>query len=262
MTKLNAYTDRGKGFPILFIHAFPLNRHMWAPQVDALQHHYRVVTFDLHGFGDTPPVEHEMSMEMYADEIITLLDHVKIQNCFAVGLSLGGYILFALLKKYPERLRGIILSDTRATADTEEGKKNRYAQAAEVRAHGMNTLINGMLQKLVGEYTKQHRSPVLLSLRSLMQQASSEGTARMLMTMAEREDSTPLLTSIKIPVCCIVGDEDTLTPVSDMRAIHEKIPGSELYIIPKAGHVANIEAPETFNAIIKQFCDRYTKNNA
>ena len=256
MVKLNSYIDRGKGFPILFVHAFPLNHKMWMPQMEYLQKFYRVIAFDMHGFGNAPSVDHPLSIEDYADEIIDLLDHLGIEQCIVAGLSLGGYIVFALLKKYPNRFRGAILANTRAGADSDEAKNTRFAQATEIRAIGMKTFIDTMVNRLVGEYSKQNRKPVQLSLRTIMEQALPEATARMLEAMAARPDSLDALDNLSIPVCLVCGEEDTITPVAEMERIHQKLSNAEFHVLPRCGHLTNMEDADAFNRIIKEFSDR------
>lgn len=229
--------------------------------MEILRHTYRVVSFDLHGFGSAPPLKTEMTVERYADEIAQLLKHLRIDLCITVGLSLGGYLTFALFKKYPAIFKGMILANTRAPADTEEGKANRLKQAQQIRAGGIKEFREVLIEQLIGEHTSYNRRPVVLSIRALMEQASIEGTAGMLETISTRPDSTDLLPLINIPVCIIVGEEDKIISFSDAQKMKDAIPKAELHVIKQAGHLSNLEDPQSFTSIVKNFCDGVTSKD-
>lgn len=253
LIRLNSYTDRGKGTPLVFVHAFPLNHQMWNPQAEHFHATHRVVTFDLHGFGAAPPVGHAMTMERYADELAELLRHLSIQRCVLAGLSMGGYIAFSFLKKYAPMVAGLVLANTRAGADSDEMKATRAAQAESIRTEGIAPFLDRMIERLLGETTRVHRLPVVRSVRTLMDQSSSEGTIRMLHTLAEREDATPFLPHISIPACIIAGGEDVVTPVHEAQLLHASIPHAQLHVIDDTGHISNMETPDRFNSILDSF---------
>ncbi len=256
MSRYLTLTDRGNGFPILFLHAFPLNQRMWAPQAARFERDYRLLLPDLAGFGLAPALDEPIGMEKYAEEIYHELDRIGVDECAGVGLSLGGYLLFALYRAHPEIFRALVLADTRAAADAEEGMKNRFRQIEEIRAGGLQGFFDGMLARAAGENTRAHRYETMCALRALMDDATETGTIRMLETLAERPDSTPLLGSIAAPVCVIAGEEDAIVPRTEMEAMAAAIPSGEFHAIPLAGHISNLEDPAAFNGILADFFRR------
>ena len=117
-----AYDDRGTGLPLVFLHAFPLNRSMWAPQLAVLSQQFRTIAIDLRGHGESDAPLWHFTLEQYADDVRALLDHLAIPRAVLIGLSMGGYITLAFSRKYPERLEAMVLADTRAQADSQEAR--------------------------------------------------------------------------------------------------------------------------------------------
>jgi pimeloyl-ACP methyl ester carboxylesterase len=252
MKKIEHYNDSGSGTPLVLVHAFPFNGEMWELQQSALARYCRVVTIDLPGFGrDGGPAC--TSMEQCADAVADLLDRLKIDTCVLGGCSMGGYIVMSFLQRHADRLRGILLSDTRAGADTEEGRASRLTQAAGIRASGLSEFIEGMLPKLLGATAKDADPTLEPRVRAMMARATPEGTARMLEAMAARRDSHSLLAALAIPACIIVGEHDILTPPVEARAMAEAISDSELHVLSGAAHLPNLETPEAFNSTVERF---------
>ncbi len=247
------YTDDGSGLPLLFIHAFPLNSSMWRAQRRDLSTFHRVLTFDLPGFGRGGPFPDSFSLDDAADMAMTLLDDRGIDRAVVCGCSMGGYIALSILRRHPERLAGLVLSNTRATPDSPAAQQNRAAQAASVRAGGLQDLRDEMLGKLLGETTVASAPDVLRCVEEILQHASVEGTAGMLEAMAARPDSTEVLAETVLPVCVIAGGEDGLIPASEAENMHALLRSGELTIIPNAGHLSCLERPVRFNTIIRSF---------
>jgi 3-oxoadipate enol-lactonase len=246
------YNDQGTGFPIVFLHAFPLNRTMWAPQ-EALSRQFRIITIDLRGHGESDAPLWHYTLDQAADDVRVLLDHLAIRQAVFVGLSMGGYILFACYRKYPARMKGLVLADTRAQADTPEGKDGRFQMAQTAYKKGASSIADIMIPKLLSPATIQTRLEIVKSVRSMIEGNQISGIAGDLMAMAERPDSVPLLKQIACPTQIIVGELDQATPPSDARLMAEQIPGAQLAIIPNAAHLSNLEQPEEFNQIIVSF---------
>ncbi len=245
-----AYRDEGRGRPLLLIHAFPLSGAMWDRQVAALSRSYRLIVPDLRGFGASQIVPGTSSLDQYADDLAGLLDQLGLapQRVAIGGLSMGGYIAFAFLRRYRERVDALILADTRAPADSEEGRQGREKNARLAEEQGPGAIADQMLPKLLAP----HASDALRAeVRRLIESNDRAGVAAALRAMAARPDSTPLLAVIDVPTLIIVGAEDGLTPPSDARAMHAAIGGSRLVEIERAGHLANLEAPEEFNAAVQ-----------
>ena len=251
-TELN-YDVRGSGPPVLFLHAFPLSSKMWDAQARALEGTHQAVRFDARGFGGTPPGDGLLTMERIADDAVALLDHLGISKATVCGLSMGGYAAFALVRRHPARLKGLVLADTRTAPDSAEGKRSRSTQADAVRREGPPAIVDGFLQKAVGETTHKERPDVVARVREMILAASARGIVDALAGLAARADSGPTLREIKVPTLVVCGAEDALTPDADSEAIQRAIPGSRLEVIPKAGHLSAVEDPAAFNAALLSF---------
>jgi 3-oxoadipate enol-lactonase len=247
------YTDQGNGTPLVFIHAFPLAKAMWQPQVDALQDTNRVITIDLPGHGESEILLWNDTLEGYAKSIIGLLDHLRIAQAVFVGLSMGGYILFSLYRNHPDRVQGMVLADTKAPADSEEGKAGRHSMAELAFKEEASGIADLMVPKLLAPSTIEHRSEIVQQVRQMILHTSTAGIVVDLVAMAARPDSTGLLSTITCPTLIIVGEEDVATPVTESHDMTNRIPGSTLVTIPEAGHLSNFEQPAAFNEAIRSF---------
>lgn len=248
------YRDRGAGLPILFVHGFPLDGALWQPQLDRLSDTYRVIVPDLRGFGDSAQCL-AVLMKRYADDLRALLDELEIERVVLAGLSMGGYVAFAFYRQYPNRVRGLVLVDTRPQADTEEDQDNRVATAERVRTQGPGVLADDMVEKLLSPATLENRPDVARMAHKMMARQSITGIIAALYGMSERPDSRPMLGEISAPALVVVGADDTVTPVGDAEAMVEAIPGAELAVIADAGHLSNLEQPEAFNRALREFLD-------
>jgi len=254
-----AYSDRGIGLPIVFLHAFPLNRTMWATQEHALSSRFRVITIDLRGHGESDAPLWRYTLEQSADDVNALLDQLAIQQALFVGLSMGGYILFAFYRKYARRVKGLVLADTRAQADTAEGKEGRFQMAQTAYKKGPSAIAGIMISKLLSPATIQTKPDLVRQVRAMIEGNQISGIAGDLMAMAERPDSAPLLSQITCPTQIIVGELDQATPPPDAKLMAEKIPGAHLAIIPGAAHLTNLEQPDKFNQIVTAFASELVK---
>lgn len=246
------YLDEGEGEPALvLLHAFPLRAAMWTPQLDALSNSTRVVAPDLLGFGatDAPDDPDAYSVEVWADQVAGLLDHLGLDRVVLTGLSMGGYAALAFLRRHPTRLAGLVLADTRPGPDSSEVAQRRRDQIHQIKERGTTELIETLLAGLLGEYTKRHRPDVVSTARSLMD-SSSAGLIGALEAMIRRPDSTPDLATVEVPTLVVAGDLDTLSPPEVGRAMQAAIPGSVLAVLPDAGHLSNLEAPDAFSAVV------------
>lgn len=248
-----AFLDLGQGQPVVFLHAFPLNQSMWDEQVAEFSQTHRVITLDWPGFGDSSLSSADSTMPNFADVIAGLLDQLGIGSATICGLSMGGYAALAFCRKYPTRVNSLILCDTRAVTDTEEGKRGRFETAELVRNKGASAIVELMIPKLLGETTRKTQPQIAERVRTMIETANPEGIAKALIGMAGRDDSTELLANITWPTLVVVGEEDTLTPPSESEKMNVAIPGSRLAVIPKAGHLANLESAVSFNQIVGDF---------
>jgi pimeloyl-ACP methyl ester carboxylesterase len=247
-----AHADVGRGLPVVLLHAFPLNRTMWEPQIAALFGECRCIVPDLRGFGDSPK-SGPFSMERYADDVVSLLDALQIDRAVIGGLSMGGYVAMAMWRHHRNRIRALVLADTRAGADTSEGKQKRDELISLARVDGAAAIADRQVTGLLGRSTREKQPALVDRLRLLMAGESAEGIIGALEAMRDRPDSTPMLAEIDVPTLVVVGDEDVLTPPKDAKAMHAAIRGSRLEIIPGAGHLSNLERPAGFNAALSDF---------
>jgi 3-oxoadipate enol-lactonase len=248
-----AYSDRGTGLPLVFLHAFPLNQTMWTPQADALSSRFRVITVDLRGHGESDAPLWHYTLDQAAEDVRALMDHLSIGQAVLIGLSMGGYILFAFHRQYADRVKGLVLADTRAQADTAEGKEARFQMAQVAYRKGAGAIADMMIPKLLSPETIDRRPDLVQTVRAMIQGNEVSGIAGNLMAMAERDDSIPLLGAIACPVQIVVGELDQATPPADAKLMADRIPSARLTVIPNAAHLANLEQPYAFTRIVRDF---------
>ena len=246
------YDDVGAGMPVLFAHAFPLNRTMWAPNVSALVDRCRCVAADYRGFGEST-VAPPFTMEQYADDLARLLDVLRIDRVVFTGCSMGGYVAFAFLRRHRDRVRALVLADTRAGADTDEGREKRRKLIEAARTSGPTAVANAQIASLVGPSTREKQPDTYDAVHRMIAQAPAAGIIGALEAMMARPDSTAMLSAIDVPTLVVVGAEDTLTPVAESERLRAAIPGSTLEIIAGAGHLASLERPGAFNHVLTEF---------
>jgi pimeloyl-ACP methyl ester carboxylesterase len=249
-----AFDDVGSGRPLLLLHAFPLSRAMWRPQLDALQADYRVLAPDLRGFGGSVDFPDAPGVDRLADDAAALLDDLGIREPVVVGgLSMGGYVALAFARRHAGRLRGLILADTRAEADDAAGRANRDKLIAFAREHTARDVAEQMLPRLVGPETAARRPQVVDEVRRIAQEQAPAGVIGALQALRDRPDATPVLPTVRVPTLVLVGRDDALTPPAMAQAMARQIPGARLVEIPGAGHLSNLERPEAFNAAVRAF---------
>lgn len=244
------YDDIGEGKAVVLLHAFPLGGAMWRPQMAALGEGYRLIVPDLRGFGGTDAPPGPYTMDELADDVAALLEYLGVARAALVGLSMGGYISFAFWRRHRDKVAAMVLADTRAGADTPEGKAGREANARLAEEEGAGAIADKMISALVAPGAAQG---VRDELRSLILGNSPVGIAGALRGMAARPDSTTDLASISVPTLVIVGAEDGLTPPAEAALIGAGVAGSTVTIVPEAGHLSNLEQPEAFTAALRGF---------
>jgi pimeloyl-ACP methyl ester carboxylesterase len=243
------YLDRGSGPVVLLIHAFPLNREMWEPQLDVLANRFRVIAPDVRGFGESQPAS-PWTMEEAADDMIGLLDHIEATDAAVVGVSMGGYIELALWQKYPSRIRRLVLSNSRARADSDTEKAARNEMIAAIHHSGTTVLPDRMLPRLL-----QPNSPpgVVATVRRMIADSSGEAAAYAVMALRDRMDFSSMLHRMTCPALVVAGTNDAIIRLEESRAVAENIPGGQFVEIPNSGHLSNLENPEAYNAALLSF---------
>jgi pimeloyl-ACP methyl ester carboxylesterase len=237
---------------VLLLHAFPLHSGMWARLTQALEKRHRVVALDYRGLGQSKPSAEPSTMTLLAEDVRALLGHLRIERAAVAGLSMGGYLALELHRQAPALFRGLALCDTRAGADSEEGKATREKFAQGAVEKGLSWVADEMIPKLL----KPAPDPaVVKEVRDLIRGGTPAGVAAAQRGMARRPDSTPTLATIACPTLVVVGEEDTLTPPAESEKMAKAVKGAKLVRIPGAGHLANLENPEAFNRAISEFVD-------
>ncbi len=250
-----AYSDDGPGPVVVLLHGFPLSRAMWDEQVSGIGSTYRIIAPDLRGHGESPAPEGVYTMDEMADDVVELLDTLSISERIVLGgLSMGGYVALSLIARYPERVRALMLFDTRAGADTPEAAQTREMNARKVLAEdSAKELVDSMIPKLFSKITLEQRPERVEPMRAVMESNTPRGIAGALRGMAVRPDRRINLPDIKVPALIIVGEHDVITPPDEAKSLASAIPHATLEVIPETGHMAPYENPAAANAVILRF---------
>lgn len=247
------YLSAGSGWPLILLHAFPLNADLWRPQLERLPGGWRFLAPDLRGFGPAGAPVSTVSIDEIAAGVLGFMDALEIEKAVIGGLSMGGYVTMALYRTAPERFTGMVLANTRAGADTEDGRSARERMAALVRREGPAAVASEMMAKLLG-VTSQRARPHLQSLvRRLIESNTADAIAAASLAMKDRPDSMSTLERSAVPALILTGDEDTIIPVSESEAMARAIPRSQLVVLTAAGHLSSLEVPDDFSEALGNF---------
>ncbi|HWC11921.1 MAG TPA: alpha/beta fold hydrolase [Acidimicrobiales bacterium] len=253
------YVDVGRGSPpLVLLHAFPLHLGMWDEQVVALSSRWRMILPDLPGFGGTEPLADPgaTTIDGFADLVAGLMASLGVGPAVVGGLSMGGYVAFSLLRRHPETVAALVLADTRAGADTPEVIERRNNQQRQVGEEGTDGLVETMVGNLLSDDTKANRPEVVERARALMHGCSPAGVIGALEAMKNRADAVPMLEQVRVPVLVVVGEHDGPSPPDVAAAMADAIPGARLEVVPGAGHLSSLEAPDAFNQVLESFLTR------
>jgi 3-oxoadipate enol-lactonase len=250
-----SYEVMGSGPPVVLLHPFPAHRGIWMPVAEALAPRYRCILPDLCGHGESEPGTGPASMEKHVADVLRVCDEAGVGRAVFAGNSIGGYVLFELWRRQPERVAALILCDTRAAADTDEGKRARLQTAEDVQKHGPDPFLDSTAEKLLGASTRGNRPDVAAAARAMMAGTTVAGTVAVQQGMAARPDSVATLQTIDVPTQILVGDEDMVTPRADAEVMQRGIRSSRMEVVPAAGHYAPFEQPEFVARVMRQFLD-------
>jgi pimeloyl-ACP methyl ester carboxylesterase len=253
------YVDSGprSGLPVVFIHGFPFSHEMWTPQVGPVSQAYRAIAYDIRGHGMSDVGDGQYTIEAHVDDLFGLLDLLSITECVVVGLSMGGYIALRALERTPARFRGAVLCDTKSDPDTNEGKIKRFETMKSVKRGGSAEFAESFAKAVFWEKSLESKPDMVASIKRIIARTPPLSIAGTLLALASRTDTTPSLNLISVPTLIMVGEHDAVTPPAASRAMHEKIPGSQLQVIPGAGHMSNLENSEAFNEHLLAFLRRF-----
>jgi pimeloyl-ACP methyl ester carboxylesterase len=241
------YLEAGSGWPVLLLHAFPLNATMWRPQLEAAPDGWRLVAPDVTGGADGA------SIEAMAADLLRLLDHLEIERAVIGGVSMGGYVTFAAYRQAPQRFVGMLLANTRSAADTPDGRAGRERMIALVGERGASAVADEMIPKLLGETTRRERPELVADVRRLAASSAPEDVARALAAMRDRPDSTPMLEQISCATLVVGSDEDVVIPLAEVEQMQRRIPRSRLVVLRGVGHLSSLEAPGQFSQALMDF---------
>lgn len=251
-----ALEGKAKAPVLVLVHGFPFSRAFWKGQVAALKRDFRVLTYDLRGLGKSQLGPAPQPLEAYVDDLIALLDKLKLERVALAGLSMGGYIALRAAQREPGRFWALALCDTRADADSDEGKLKRASGIKGIREKGVDVYVRAMLPNLFAAATLQSRPAAPKALLAIMKASKADGMCNALAAMAGRTDTTSALARFRMPVLVLGGDEDKLSPPDVAQAMVARIPGADWVLLQGAGHVSNLDAPEAFNRALGEFLRR------
>jgi pimeloyl-ACP methyl ester carboxylesterase len=255
-----ACEERGSGPAVALLHGFPLDHEMWAAQIEGLSPQCRVLAPDLRGFGQSQltafDVQVGVPMEKYAADLLATLDTLGVKHPIVLaGFSMGGYAAWQFAVRYPERLRGLVLCDTRAAADGADARAGRLKMAAEVLAAQSPEPATAMLPRLVSPETTKSRPEIAERVRTMIRRQSPQAIAAAQRGMARREDVTARLPAISCPALVMVGAEDAISPPQEMRQIARALPAARFVEIPHAGHMSPMENPAAVTEAMRDFLE-------
>jgi pimeloyl-ACP methyl ester carboxylesterase len=248
---------RGAGHPLLLVHGFPLDHSMWGPQIERFASQAQVIAPDLRGFGSSGVTVGTVTMEQMADDLAAILDGLGVTEPVVLcGLSMGGYVAFQFARKYPQRLRALVLCNTRSAADTPEARQSRLKMVDQVLTVGPAFVADAMLPRFFTTETFQRVPGAVEFVRERILLTPAEGIAAALRGLAERPDVTELLSQLRVATLVVAGADDAITPAGEMREMAAKIANSEFIELPGAGHLTALEAPVEFNSVLARFLRR------
>ncbi|MEU6643926.1 alpha/beta fold hydrolase [Saccharomonospora sp. NPDC046836] len=250
------FDDAGSGPALVLVHGHPFDRSMWRPQFERFAGAgWRAIAPDLRGYGDSTVTPGPTTLATFADDIATLLDQLGVTEFVLGGLSMGGQIVLECYRRFPHRIRGLLLAATSPHAETAEGRRHRHELAARLLREGLGPYAREVLPKMMAPENIRALPSTARHVLRMMTATSPEGAAAALRGRAERPDYVELLARIAVPTLVAVGSDDAFTPVDIARLMHERIPGSLLTVLDGAGHLPNLEREVAFNDALQKFLE-------
>lgn len=247
------YDIEGKGFPVVLLHGFCADSRLWEDfKQDLLEEHYRVVTIDLPGFGSSTVVP-EVSIAIYAEAVLAVLEEKKLSKVIVIGHSMGGYTALALAALAPERLKGIGLFHSHPYADSDEKKEARHNQISFIHRHGHQLYVKQLVPKLFPPTYAQTNPFDLDKIIHRAARYPAEGIIEGLKAMANRPDYSEVLSSFLQPVLFIVGEEDEAVPKAASEQQLALPARASIHVLEKVGHMGMIEARRKTQLMVRQF---------
>lgn len=253
-----AYIESGdvNKLPLIFLHGFPFNKLMWENQLLELKTNYRCIAYDVRGHGESESSEVAFSIALFAEDLVAFMDALQIEKAVIVGLSMGGYIAMNAIQKHSNRFAGLVLCDTQCMADTIEGKEKRKKTIGFIERNGLEVYAEESLKNLFAPASFETNQQAVSFIHDTILNTLARTICRTLQALADRNETCTSLPQINFPVLILVGAEDKITSPDTARKMQGLISGSELVIVPKAGHLSNLENPTCFNLSLKEFLKR------
>lgn len=246
--------DAGEGRQtIILIHGFPFNYTSWQPQIDHFKSNYRVIAYDIRGFGSSSISTEKQSIQLMADDLIAIMDDLEIEKAIVCGLSMGGYIALNAISRYADRFSGIVLCDTQCGADSPEAYEKRFKTIEHISKHGLEAFAVPFIDALFGPETYSGNPELVQSIKEMVLSANIETVKATLKALAERGETCSILSQIDIPALLVFGTEDKITPPHHGSTMQAQIPNAIFETVEDAGHLSNLESPELFNDILERF---------
>jgi 3-oxoadipate enol-lactonase len=248
------YDDFGEGnTPIIFIHGFPFNKSMWQPQVEFFSPLQRVIAYDIRGFGKSSSTNEKMSIPLFAEDLIRLMDALELNKAAVCGLSMGGYVLLNAVTRYPKRFEAIILCDTQCIADSPKIKEKRSRDIEQVTQFGLEKFCHDFLGAVFSKQPVPDKHELMRKLENQILTTPAETITGTLLALSQRWSMCSMLHEISLPALILCGEEDRLTPPEQSEFLFKAIRNSQLQIITKAGHLSNLEGTDQFNKHLNNF---------
>jgi 3-oxoadipate enol-lactonase len=251
-----SYWTLGDGPAVVLLHPFPVHHEFWLPVAESLASHYRLILPDLRGHGESGIGEGPATMQKHAGDIARVMDDADIGRAPIIGVSIGGYVLFEFWRQHRGRVTGLGLCNTKASADGPEARAGRLLAASDVLERGTEPFFESMLPKLFGRSTRENRPDVVTAALGMMRKMSPEDIAQVQRGMAQRPDSIDTLKTINVPTLIVTGNEDIMTGINEAELMRQYIAGSQLRVIPKAGHYSPWEQPGEVARLLRNFLDQ------
>jgi len=249
-----SYTDSGEGtYPVIFVHGFPFNKEAWKPQAEHLKKTNRVITYDIRGFGHSGSGHEQISIALFAEDLLAFMNALEIKKAILCGLSMGGYILLDAITKYPERFKGLILCDTQCVADTPEAKEKRANTIKQIEKNGLEDFARAFLESAFCKESLNSKKKLIERLYKDIIGLEPKVVTDTLLALAQRTEKCSILKDITVPTLIICGKEDKITSIERSEFLFSNIDHSSLKIISDAGHISNLEQSEEFNKCLGNF---------
>lgn len=244
----------GEGQTLFLLHGFPLDHRMWNHQLSELSDRLHVVAVQMRGFGSSTLDEPNFTIAELAQDVDFLRQHLAGgQPIWLAGLSMGGYVALEYWRQFSNQLRGLLLCNTKPTADNEAGKAGRLAMGQKALAEGTWAAVEPMFGKLLSEQTVASKPEVVELVKLMMQNVAPATVAAAQNAMSQRRDFTDFLPTIQVPTLVVAGQSDAIAPATDGEVWASKIPNSTFEVLAGTAHLSPLESPNAFNELVLKF---------